>query len=216
MKRVLLTRRAALIAGAVACLAFAAFFFLLAADVDRWRTAVGSGDVRYRVNPGGADLWAPDVLVPAGAAEKLLGLEDDIAFRRAVRALRLADLDDPTVSDPDVALRRNDAQARLEAIATRGGDPARRSRAAGLLGVLGLARLASESQDRVALLQSTIANLAFAIALDPENEDAKFNLELALQQGRGLRLDEAAAGGNPLPGGAGSEGAGAGEPGTGY
>jgi hypothetical protein len=205
-----------LIAGAVACLAFAALFFLLAADVDRWRAAVATGDVRYRVSPEGTDLWTPKTLVPAGAAETLLGLEDDIEIRRAVRALRLARLDDPTVSDPEVALLRNDAQARLEAIATRGGDPTRRSRAAGLLGVLGLARLTSESQDRVSLLQSTIANLAFAIALDPENDDAKFNLELALQQGRGLRLDEAASGGSPLPGGAGSQGAGAGEPGTGY
>jgi hypothetical protein len=216
MRDVLRTRRTALIAGAVACLAFAALFFVLAADVARWRDSIAGGDVRYRVSPGATDLWTPDVLAPAGGVEKLLGLEDDIEFRRAIRALRLASLEDPTVSDPQIALRRNEAQARLEAIATRGGDPVRRSRAAGLLGVLGLARLQSESQDRLALLQSTVANLAFAIGLDPENDDAKFNLELALQQGRGLRLDEAASGGSPRAGGAGSEGAGAGEPGTGF
>ena len=39
-------------------------------------------------------------------------------MRRAVRSVRLARLDDPTVSvsDPEVALLRNDAHARLEAI----------------------------------------------------------------------------------------------------
>ena len=126
------------------------------------------------------------------------------------------DLEDPTVSDPELALRRNVAQARLEAIAAGNGDSARRSRAAGLLGVLGLARLVTESQDRDAVLESAIANLQFAIALDPDNDEAKFNLELALQRGRGIRLEEASGGGNPTPGGAGAKGAGAGDPGTGY
>jgi hypothetical protein len=215
MKRVLLTGTAALVAGAVACFVVAAVLVLVAVDVDRWRDAVPAGDVRYRVSPGATDLWQPDTLVP-GAARMLLGVGDDVEFRRAVRALRLARLEDATVSDPKLALLRNEAQARLEAIAARSGDPVRRSRAAGLLGVLGLARLVTETQDRAALLRSTIASLEFAIELDPGNDEAKFNLELALQRGRGIQLTEAAGGGNPSPGGAGAKGAGAGEPGGGY
>lgn len=214
MKRLLLTKPAARIAGA-ACFALAAVLVVVAVDVDRWRDAVPAGDVRYRVSPEATDLWEPDTLVP-GAARMLLGLADDVELRRAVRALRLARLEDGTVSDPELALLRNEAQARLEAITARDGDRIRRSRAAGLLGVLGLARLVTETQDRAALLQSTVANLDFAIALDPANDDAKFNLELALQRGRGIQLTEAAGGGNPSPGGAGAKGAGAGEPGAGY
>jgi hypothetical protein len=82
--------------------------------------------------------------------------------------------------------------------------------------VLGLARLISETQDRVALLSSTVANLQLAVALDPANDDAKYNLELALQRSRGIQLTEGAGGQNPSPGGSGSSGAGAGDPGSGY
>ena len=207
---------AALFVGALACLALAAGLGLLAADVVRWRDALPAGDVRYLVSPEDADLWQSSALVPLGVAEGVLGVDDDIAFRRAVRAIRLARLDDATVSDPDLALRRNEAQARLEVIASADGDPSRRSRAANLLGVLGLARLVSETQERAALLQATIASLQLAIALDPSNDEAKFNLELAHQRGRGIQLTEGAGGPNPSPGGSGAKGAGAGEAGSGY
>jgi hypothetical protein len=216
MRDALLNRRTASVAAAVTCLLLAAVLGLFAVDVARWREAVPAGDVRYRVSPETVGLWEPSSLVSASAAEALLGYEDDVDFRRAVRSLRVARLDDPVISDPRKALALNEAQARLEAIASQGGDSRRRSRAAGLLGVLGLSRLLTETQDRAGLLQSTIANLEFAIGLDPGNDEAKFNLELALQQGRGLQIDESAAGGDPRPGGAGSKGAGAGDPGSGY
>ena len=96
------------------------------------------------------------------------------------------------------------------------GDDARRSRAAGLLGVLGIARLVTETQQRDVLLQFTLTNLERAIELDPDNGEAKLNLELALQRGRALDISEAAGGRNPSPGGQGSRGAGASDPGSGY
>jgi len=216
MKELLLARRTLLAAGAVACLVAGLFLLLLAADVERWRSALATGDVRYRVAPEAEGLWTADPLLPVGLGRLLAGVEDDLEFRLAVRALRLGRLEDPTISDPSLALRRSEAQARLEAIAVADGDPRRRSRAAALLGALGLARLTSETQNRAALLSSTIANLQYAIGLDSENAEAKFNLELALQRGRGVQLTEGAGGANPSPGGAGSKGAGAGDPGSGY
>lgn len=202
--------------GALACLALAATLTLLAVDVTRWSSALGSGDVRYRSNPADESLWRADARVPLAIARETLGVDDDLAFREALQALRNAQLDDAVVSDPEVAIRRNEAQSRLEAIVAADSDAVRRSRAAGLLGVLGLARSVYETQEREALLSATIANLRLAIALDPENDEAKHNLELAHQRSRGLELTEAAAGQNPAPGGTGSKGAGAGEPGTGY
>jgi hypothetical protein len=74
----------------------------------------------------------------------------------------------------------------------------------------------TETEQRGALLSSTVASLQLAIALDPGNDEAKHNLELALQRGRGFQLAEGSAGENPTPGGSGSSGAGAGQPGTGY
>lgn len=213
-----LAKRIAISAGALLCLALAVVFALLALDVARWSDAIRAGDVRYRASAADDALWRADELVPLAAARNVLGVEDDVAFRRAVRALRVSRLDDPTgsISDPEIAIRRNEAQARMEAIVTGDFDLARRSRAAGLLGVLGLARFTTESQGRGALLSSTIANLQLAIALDPANDEAKHNLELAFQRGRGLDLTEAAGGANPAPGGSGAKGAGAGQAGSGY
>lgn len=216
MKGVLLSKRAAMVGSAFACFALAAVLFLLAADVARWRDAIPADDVRYRVNPAADDLWQPETRMPFHAARALVGVRDDVEFRRAVRALRLSRLEEATVSDPALALSRSEAQARLEAVAIGDGDRMRRSRATGLLGALGLARLASETQDRVALIESTITNLQLAIALDPDNDEAKFNLELALQRARGMQLTEAAGGASPSPGGAGARGAGTGDAGSGY
>ena len=216
MNRTELLKRAALVAGALVCIAVAAGLVLLASDVARWRGALPAGDVRYRVSPGDTDLWVTSKLIPLDSAKNLLGVEDDIAFRRAVRAFRLARLDEATVSDPELALLRTEAQARLEAVAASGSDLSRRSRALNLLGALGLARLTSETQDRAGLVQRITSNLRLAIALDPTNDEAKYNLELALQRSSGIELSEAAGGANPAPGGSGVEGAGAGDPGSGY
>jgi hypothetical protein len=213
---VLLTKRAALVAGAVACFLLAAFLFVFAADVLRWRDAVPAGDVRYVLEPEADGIWEPDTLLPGGVARTATGVGDDVEIREAIRALRLARLEDGTVSDPAIALLRNEALARLEAFSTGDEDAARRSRAAGLLGALGLARLAAETQDRAAILEGTVASLQHALNLDPGNGEAKFNLELALQRGRGIQITEGAGGQNPTPGGAGSKGAGAGDAGSGY
>ena len=206
----------ALIAGAVTCLLLAAGLAVVAVDVARWQDALPAGDVRYRVEPDEADPWTPSTIAPVGLSRALLGVADDVELREALRAIRVARLDDATVSDPRVALLRNEAQARLEAVASGGHARTRRSRAAGLLGVLGLARLATETQDPAAAVEAAVLNLRRALVLDPENDEAKFNLELALQRARGVQITEAGGGADPTPGGSGAEGAGAGDPGTGY
>jgi hypothetical protein len=213
-----LVERLLLGAGAVICLALAVGLGLLALDVSRSRDALVQGDVEYLVTPQKADIWNADTVVPRDLAARMIGTEDDVELRRAVRAVLLARLTDPSVSisDPAIALLRNAAQARLDYIVASDASAADKSRAAGLLGVLGLARLIAETQDRVAALSSTVANLQLAIELDPSNQDAKYNLELALQRSRGIQLTEGAGGQNPSPGGSGSSGAGAGDPGSGY
>ena len=217
MRRLGLSRGVVLALAAALCFVLAASLLLLAHDVSRWREALPAGDIRYRVASEAApDAWQPETLLPFGAANELLDVGDDVDFRLALRAFRLARLEDTTVSDPELAVLRNAAQARLEAIASGTDDRRRRSRAAGLLGALGLARVATETQDRLPIIETTIASLQSALELDPENDEAKFNLEVALQRSRGLQLTEASGGQDPTPGGAGSEGAGTGDPGTGY
>jgi len=208
--------RVGLGAAALLCLAVSVGLVLLAADVVRWRDAMQAGDVRYGASTEETRLWQAEALLPLDPARDLLGIDDDIDLREAVRALRVARLDDPVISDPELAVRRNAAQARLEALVATASDDATRSRAASLLGALGLARFVYETQEREALLSGTVSNLKLALDFDPENSEPKYNLELAYQRGRGIQLSEASAGTNPSPGGSGSKGAGAGEAGTGY
>jgi hypothetical protein len=210
--------RAALGVGALLCLVFAVALGLLAWDVSQSRAALSGGDVEFRIAPESAGLWRASTIVPFDAATTLLGAEDDIEIRQAVRAVRLARLADPraSLSDPQVAILRNAAQARLDVLVAGDQSAEVKSRAAGLLGVMGLARLVWETQDRTALLSETVSNLQLAIELDQFNDEAKYNLELALQRSRGLQLAEGAGGQNPSPGGTGSTGAGAGDPGSGY
>jgi len=212
-----LIERCALGAAAAVCLILALGLGLLALDVSRSREALSRGDVEYRISPATAGLWRASAVVPFDLATSLLGTGDDVDLRRAVRSVRLARLDAfVSVSDPEAALLRNAAQVRLDAIVAGSSDPKQQSRAAGLLGVIGLSRLVTETQDRVAALSATAANLQLAVALDPLNDDAKYNLEFVLQRSRGIQLAEGAGGQNPSPGGTGSSGAGAGDPGSGY
>lgn len=203
-------------AAAVVCFAIAVVLVALATDVARAQRTLAAGDSRYRWAPADAGLWRADERIPGRLGARLLGVDDDRAFREAIRAVRLARLDDAIVSDPDLAIRRNEAHALLEAVLTGDQDAKRRSRAAGLLGVLGLTRFMYETEERDALLAATIASLRRAIALDGGNDEAKYNLELAYQRSRGLRLEEGSAGASPTPGGSGSKGAGAGDAGSGY
>jgi hypothetical protein len=209
-------KRVTLAVGAFVCLALASFFFLLAVDVGRWSDAMAADDVRYRAEPESMDLWQPETVLPFGAAKRLLGTGDDVAFREAVRALRLGRLDLGITSDPQLALSRGEARARLQQIASEDHDRRRRSRATNLIGVIAFASSLSEARDQAAFIQDATAAFQTAIELDPDNREAKANLELALQRGRALQPTEAGGGPNPAPGGSGAKGAGAGDPGSGY
>ena len=209
-------RRLAFAAGAVVCLVVAAAFFALATDVGRWRSTIQADDVRFRTSPETDGLWQSDETLPAGIAQSLLGVRDDVRFREALRMFRLSRLDLGATSDPRLALARSDARARLLQIAGGRGDRRLRSRALGLLGVLSFASALSDSRDQTAHIQDAVAAYQSAIGLDPANDEPKANLELALQRGRAVQPSESGGGQNPSPGGSGAKGAGAGDPGSGY
>lgn len=209
-------RRALLVLAAALSLALGAGLLLLSADVARWQETLAEDDVTYRSSPSTEGLWEPAQIVPFGLGERLLGTGDDVAMRRAVRALRLGELESGTTSDPEIALRRGEARALLQEIAGSDGDPRDRSRAFNLLGVYSFAAALSEARDQLAFIQDAVAALQTAIDLDSANVEAKANLELVLQKGRAIQAAESGGGPNPTPGGAGAKGAGAGDPGSGY
>ena len=87
------------------CLALASALFLLAVDVGRWSDAMAADDVRYRAEPEGGGLWQAGTTMPFDLGEaRSSATGDDVAFRQAVKALRLGRLDLGITSDPELAL----------------------------------------------------------------------------------------------------------------
>jgi hypothetical protein len=209
-------RRTVLGAGAAVCLAAAAVLFLVAADVQRWRGGLAADDVRWRAVPEEPGLWQVDARVPGDPAGRLLGIADDVRFREAVRALRLGRLERGFTSDPTLALPRAEAQARLARVVADERSPERTSRALGLIGVIAFANSMFESRGQLALAREAVAAFEAAIALDPSNDEAKANLEQALQRRESLQALAGAGAVEPTPGGAGARGAGVANTGSGY
>ncbi len=198
------------LAAAIAVLAVAGS--LLARDVRSWERAVSAGDAQLARSAGAAE-WRINAVVPGDPAGSLLGLEDDVELRRALRAFLVAER---TPSDFGSGERRARARSAAEALlsdvaADQEGVAA--SQAANLIGILvhrtGRIADGTTGEDR------TIAAFLTAVRLDTDNMDAKFNLELMLRRARptGAREGPGAGAG---PRGRGRRGAGAGTPGRGY
>ena len=107
------------------------------------------------------------------------------------------------------------AQIQLGAVVRRDDNAARRSAAANLLGVLALSSLRSTIRCGRPLLTNAAADFQRAIRFDPGNDDAKYNLELALDTlvASGGGGPQRTQGGRTSISGA---GAGSGREGTGY
>lgn len=209
-------RRAVVTGGAVVCLALAGASLLLAADVVSSRNTLTSGDERYQTAPSAGGLWQPSGLAPSQVTREVLGVDDDLAFRKAVRALRLSQRDDPADSDPEAILRRAKAQELLEDVIAHDDNPRRVSRAMNMLSVLLLSTPAADREERVATQRVALANLVKAIEIDPSNNEAKFNLEVLLRRRAGVQQVQGGPTPNPSSGQGASQGAATGPPGKGY
>lgn len=209
-------KQTVLIAGGCACLVAGAFLIVLGMDLARWPGTLQSGDRRYRATPKSDSLWRPSAFGVSGLARDVLAISDDLAFRRAVRAFRLSELEAPSNSDPTVVLERAEAEERLGAIARDDADLERRSRALLLLGVLRVSARTSDPTERAAVLKASIADFQQAIAFDPRNRDAKFDLELALRKERGVQTARGGPTPDPNADSDSSKGAATSPPGSGY
>ena len=154
--------------------------------------------------------------MPGDPARSLLGIDDDLALRKAVRSLQLSRLSSRAHFKPQLIVQRADAEARLQTLASGGGDRKQRSRAAELLGVLQLASPTNNPQQRSAFLLKAVANLQKAIQLDPSNDEAKYNLEVVLRRRAGVQTVQGGPTPNPSSGQGQSRGAATGPPGKGY
>jgi hypothetical protein len=195
-------------------LAIAVFVALLAADVRSRGDALSSGDALLSATPATAS-WRGSSRLPAGLAEELLAIDDDLAARRALQrfratAFRRGRLDNAI----DVAADRAETEAALAAVA-RSSDAAKATQARTLLGVLTFSDFARGGGKSAGQAEAAIAYFDGAVRIDPSNEAAKYDLELALRAlaARGVRVGQGSGG---ATGSTGRKGAGGGIPGRGY
>ena len=200
------------IGAAVLLVAASVVLGLLAHDIRAVHTSLLRGDTTYAATPSRATWHASTTL--GNAAERLLGVPDDLALRRALQRytnaakLRLRLDNAVDVETP----ARAGAQDALEPLA-RSGDRSRSSQALTLLGIL--AFRASASGSTQSQVDAAIADFTDAVRADPQNEDAAYDLELLLRltAAHGTRVQPGQAGGL---GHTGRRGAGGGQPGSGY
>ena len=209
-------RRAVIIGSVAGCALLSLFLVMLAIDVVRSHEALASGDDSYTASPKDGGLWKPGALGASTLSHKVLGVDDDLRFREAMRALRLSQRDKPTDSSPEAILRRAKAQKLLQQVSSSDPDPRRRSRALSLLSVLMLSTPAADQEERATTQRVALANLQKAIETDPTNAEAKYNLEVVLRRRAGVQTVQGGPTPNPSSGQGQSRGAATGPPGKGY
>jgi hypothetical protein len=168
-------------AAAVLCLAAAVFLVLIALDARAWGTRIAGDDLRFRHRTLGAHLWQRTDLAPFGAARSLLGIDDDLLYRRGLLAFRVGRPREPLFVQA-VTTQRIRAQIALEKYYNESHDARRKAQAANLIGVLGFAAATLDAGQRATFLNDAIPSFEHAMQLEPGNEDAYYNLELALDQ----------------------------------
>jgi hypothetical protein len=186
--------RAAVLRGvaAAALVAIAAVLVLLARDSWHWSRAIREADLRAEVGPIGPGAWQIKPTLPSGAVTQVLGIDGDLALRRALmQAIQLA-ADGATAFDLE---QRVLVETSLQRIAAGDTNHTRASIAADYLGVLFYQdRLAPKeainpynnpaNPSHQSLEQRAIAEFETAVVLDPNDSDAKSNLEAMLEQAR--------------------------------
>ena len=191
--------------------ALAVLVALVAADVRSWPAALEGGDVVYVATPGRA-TWTPPTRI-GGLAETLLGAHDEVALRHALQLYSVSSgLHQRLDNALDVQTARAQAQNAL-ATAARDPDPQRAAQARTLLGILTFGASASGgSQNQV---DAAVSDFTDAIRADPEDDFAKFDLELLLRltAAHGTRTGPGQSNGQSATG---RHGAGGGVPGNGY
>lgn len=174
-------RRWVLWIAAVLAVPAAIVLTLVAVDVLCAPGTVAADDRRFQTAPlrqGG--LWEIGT-VPGAPGGRLLDLGDDVSYRRLLALyLRVEPGKVDFQGFPDLEALRAKAQFELTRASQEEPDAQRRSRLLTLFGVMTLDKRTLDAEDRASVLRVAVEAFRAAITLDPENEDAKTNLEKVL------------------------------------
>jgi hypothetical protein len=167
---------------AVSALVLAAILAVLGFEALRWERRLADDDARFAAAPLTKGLWSEDQIVPLAPARRLLGIDDDLRYRRAVSLYTRSRPGEPTALNPERESLRGAAQRELTAISRDDPNVVRRAQAAMLIALLALGRgdLFQSAEERLTVQRTATGNLQVAVMLDPGNAEAKRNLELVL------------------------------------
>lgn len=208
-------RRRLLTAAAVLAIPVAIVLVVLAIDVLRTPGWISRDDTRFSSAPlRGSGLWNEPGMLATRVRLKTLDVEDDFAYRRTVALFaKLRPGESDQGADPEEENRWARLQFQLTTGSRENPDPGRRSELQNLLGVTLLARYLYASPDqRSMLLSNAVGAFRAAVELDPRNDDAKLNLELAMRAYSPILFPSNA----PDAGGARGQESGQGRDGSGY
>ena len=204
--RRLLEPTGALLAGLLGVL-----LIVLALNVLLVSRDVSADDLRFQSAPERQrDLWKDVGSIPGSLIGQGLGIEDDLAYRRS--ASLFARAQPGRRAGPQIEALRGQAALELTRASNAESDPGRRSQLLNFLGVIPLDRSVTEFERRASMLQTARGVFQSAVRTDPENADAKVNLEIVLRDLNITGLPpnapsgEAAGGQRSSPGGVSGEG----------
>jgi hypothetical protein len=208
-------RSARWLAVALAALAIPAALLLtlVAADVLRTAAQLERDDVRFEAAPRRqADLWHSLDSLPGRPAERLLDVDEDLAFRQTMADFLQVEPGKVVVFGPRLENLKGQVQLDLTELSGKDANPKRRARLMNLLAVMPLEQYSADPVESENLLRRAVFLLRDAVLMDPAYADAKLNLELALRSAKAVSLPGTDPDKRPAEGSL----SGQGRPGTGY
>jgi hypothetical protein len=206
-------RSRALRLAALAAVPLALALAVLAVDVLRVQRALEGDDIRFEAAPRRqAALWPSLDVVPGRPAARLLGVDDDLAYRRTLATFARVEPGKVEIYGPELENLRGRAQLELTRRSAEDTNPVRRAQLLNFLAAMSLERFSADPAESGATLRKAIHTLRSAVETDPGNADAKLNLELALRNAKAVDLP----GTDPTGGSAEGTISGQGRSGSGY
>jgi len=152
---------------------------LVARDAATIQRAFDRSDLAFEAQPATERLWRIDTTLPF--ARDAFAVEDDLLYRRALRAFAVDARRAANPYDFDRPAFRAEAQASLMSVERSDLPAPLRSKAASLLGVLAFDESVSDPVNGPNLIRGSVQNFQRAVRTHPGNEEAKYNLEFLLR-----------------------------------
>jgi hypothetical protein len=175
-------RRTAVIVAAAVAVPVALALALLAVDVFRVPHELSTRDSRFEGAPRRqAGLWDGLSYLPGKPASRLLEVEDDLEYRRAAGLYLRAEPGKIMYEGfPELESLRAKAQFELTRLSQEDPDLKRRAQLLVLFGIMTLDTRTVSAEERENIVGRAADAFRAALELDPDNADAKHNLEMVL------------------------------------